>query len=88
MTEERLILDGTIYPELRKFCRKHSYDLHIIDLNIDDEQFKYKDWMDEIKIAHSESTGVGFLVCFALSKLIKSTEKNSSSTCTHTSVQT
>lgn len=62
MTEERLILDERIFPELKKFCREQNYDVHIIDVNIDDEQFHYQDWKDEIRIAHQESTGVGFIV--------------------------
>jgi hypothetical protein len=62
MAEERLILDERVFPELRKFCREQNFDVHIIDVNIEDEQFNYDDWKDEIKIAHQESTGVGFIV--------------------------
>ena len=62
MTEERLILDERILPELKKFCRERNFDVQIIDLNIDDEQFNYEDWKSEIKVAHQESTGVGFIV--------------------------
>lgn len=62
MEDERLILERTLYPELSKFCRHHSYDLRIIDLDINDEKFKYKDWMEEIRTSHDESTGVGFMV--------------------------
>lgn len=62
MGEERLILEERIFPELRKFCREHSFDVHIIDVNIDDEQLNYNDWKDEIEMAHEESTGVGVIV--------------------------
>ena len=62
MAEERLILEERVIPELRKFCREQSFDVHIVDVNIDDEQLNYNDWKDEIEIAHQESTGVGFIV--------------------------
>lgn len=62
MAEERLILDERVFPELKKFCREQNFDVHIVDVNIGDEQFNYDDWKDEIKMAHHESTGVGFIV--------------------------
>ena len=81
MAEERLILDERIFLELRKFCREQNFDVHIIDINIDDEQFCYNDWKEEIRIAHQETTGLGFIVslvkiyckfyyCICLTKLV------------------
>ena len=71
MAEERLILDERILPELKKFCKERNFDVRFIDLNIDDGQFNYEDWKNEIKIAHQESTGVGFIVSGKTLILIK-----------------
>ena len=62
MVEESLILEERIIPDLKKFCREQNFDVHIVAVDMDDEQFTYKDWKEEIRMAHQESTGVGFLV--------------------------
>lgn len=62
MSEEKFILEERIFPDLKRFCREYNDDVHIVNIDIEDEQFSYMDWREEIETAHKESSGIGFIV--------------------------